>query len=82
MAAATAGPGPSSYNTKPITPHYCGVCSLPTEYCEFGPSISKCKTWLEGRDKDEYERLWGKGEWKSDFGSVSVSVSVSAFDPT
>lgn len=51
--------GPS---TKPVTPHYCGVCSLPTEYCEFGPSFSKCKTWLEGKDGAEYERLWGAGE--------------------
>ncbi|KAH9287681.1 hypothetical protein KI387_031798, partial [Taxus chinensis] len=25
---------------------YCGVCSLPAEYCEFGPDFEKCKPWL------------------------------------
>ena len=50
--------GPS---TKPVQPFYCGVCTLPTEYCEFGASLSKCKTWLEGKDKAEYDRLWGEG---------------------
>eukprot|EP01112_Ceratiomyxa_fruticulosa_P008532 TRINITY_DN2212_c0_g1_i2.p1 TRINITY_DN2212_c0_g1~~TRINITY_DN2212_c0_g1_i2.p1 ORF type:complete len:188 (-),score=51.49 TRINITY_DN2212_c0_g1_i2:69-632(-) len=24
---------------------YCGVCGLPVEYCEFGPSPPKCKEW-------------------------------------
>jgi hypothetical protein len=58
MASAVAGP-----STKPIHPFYCGVCSLPTEYCEFGPSISKCKSWLEGKDKTEYQRVWGGMSW-------------------
>ncbi|KAJ0031021.1 hypothetical protein Pint_12968 [Pistacia integerrima] len=25
---------------------YCSVCSLPAEYCEFGPDFEKCKPWL------------------------------------
>ncbi|WWC65523.1 translation machinery-associated protein 22 [Kwoniella dejecticola CBS 10117] len=66
-AIATAGP-----STKPITPHYCAICSLPTEYCEFGPSFSKCKTWLEGEDQDEYERLWGEGNLAARIGTLSV----------
>lgn len=57
MASAVAGP-----STKPVTPFYCGVCSLPTEYCEFGPSFSKCKSWLEDKDTEEYSRLWGEGD--------------------
>ncbi|RSH90425.1 Translation machinery-associated protein 22 [Saitozyma podzolica] len=61
--------GPS---TKPVTPHYCGVCSLPTEYCEFGPSFSKCKTWLEGKDREEYERLWGADSLTARIGTLSV----------
>lgn len=56
---ATAGP---STPYRPTQPSYCGVCTLPTEYCEFGPSVSKCKAWLEGKDKGEFERLWGEGE--------------------
>lgn len=51
--------GPSS---RPVQAFYCAICILPTEYCEFGPSVSKCKTWLESNDKAEYERVWGEGE--------------------
>jgi density-regulated protein DRP1 len=25
---------------------YCGICGLPPEYCEYGPSYDKCKTWI------------------------------------
>lgn len=52
--SAVAGP-----STKPVTITYCAVCTLPTEYCEFGPSVSKCKAHLQETDKDEYERVWG-----------------------
>ncbi|KAK8849387.1 translation machinery-associated protein 22 [Kwoniella newhampshirensis] len=61
--------GPSS---KPITPFYCAVCSLPTEYCEFGPSVSKCKSWLEEKNSDEYERIWGEGALTSRIGTLSM----------
>lgn len=31
---------------QPVNVLYCGVCSLPAEYCEFGPDFEKCKPWL------------------------------------
>ncbi|GLT85546.1 hypothetical protein SLE2022_037340 [Rubroshorea leprosula] len=31
---------------RPVTVLYCPVCSLPAEYCEFGPDFEKCKPWL------------------------------------
>ncbi|KAI4330294.1 hypothetical protein MLD38_028594 [Melastoma candidum] len=31
---------------QPVKVLYCGVCSLPPEYCEFGPNFEKCKRWL------------------------------------
>lgn len=62
MASTVSGP-----STKQAHPFYCAVCSLPTEYCEFGPSVSKCKAWLEEQDKNEYERVWGEGESVSNF---------------
>ncbi|ORX35475.1 translation initiation factor SUI1 [Kockovaella imperatae] len=64
---ATAGP-----STRPIQPFYCGVCSLPTEYCEFGVSVSKCKAWLEEKDKAEFDRLWGEGSLSARMGTLSV----------
>ncbi|KAK4265656.1 hypothetical protein QN277_026680 [Acacia crassicarpa] len=31
---------------QPVQVQYCPVCSLPAEYCEFGPDFEKCKPWL------------------------------------
>ncbi|KAK9947967.1 hypothetical protein M0R45_003560 [Rubus argutus] len=31
---------------QPVRVLYCAVCSLPAEYCEFGPDFEKCKPWL------------------------------------
>ncbi|CAD6585335.1 MAG: Translation machinery-associated protein 22 [Tremellales sp. Tagirdzhanova-0007] len=61
--------GPSS---RPMVPFYCAICSLPTEYCEFGTSLSKCRTWLESQDGDEYNRLWGEGSLTARMGTLSV----------
>ncbi|KAL9400073.1 hypothetical protein Peur_009034 [Populus x canadensis] len=31
---------------EPVKVLYCPICSLPAEYCEFGPDFEKCKPWL------------------------------------
>lgn len=31
---------------EPVQVLYCKVCTLPAEYCEFGPDFEKCKPWL------------------------------------
>ncbi|XP_050220350.1 translation machinery-associated protein 22 [Mercurialis annua] len=31
---------------KPVRVLYCANCSLPAEYCEFGPDFERCKPWL------------------------------------
>lgn len=31
---------------QPVQVLYCQVCTLPAEYCEFGPDFGKCKPWL------------------------------------
>lgn len=31
---------------QPVRVLYCPICSLPAEYCEFGPDFEKCKPWL------------------------------------
>ncbi|WVQ79517.1 translation machinery-associated protein 22 [Cryptococcus sp. DSM 104549] len=67
MASAVSGS-----SARPVVPFYCSVCSLPTEYCEFGPSFTKCKAWLEEHDNDEFERLWGEGALTSRIGTLSV----------
>ncbi|KAK6944818.1 SUI1 domain [Dillenia turbinata] len=42
---------------EPVRVLYCGVCSLPAEYCEFGTDFEKCKPWLLQHASDLYPDL-------------------------
>ncbi|KAL0014971.1 hypothetical protein SO802_002040 [Lithocarpus litseifolius] len=42
---------------QPVRVLYCGVCSMPAEYCEFGPDFEKCKPWLIHNAPDLYPDL-------------------------
>lgn len=44
---------------QPQTTLYCGVCTLPVEFCEFGKTLKKCKAWLEAEDTAKYNELYG-----------------------
>ncbi|KAJ2160266.1 Translation machinery-associated protein 22 [Coemansia sp. RSA 552] len=37
---------------------YCGVCTMPAEYCEFSSTRKKCEQWLREAQPAEYERLY------------------------
>ncbi|KAK9475991.1 translation initiation factor SUI1 [Lipomyces japonicus] len=37
---------------------YCGICSFPPEYCEFGGKFQKCKTWLSTNHPDLFDQLY------------------------
>lgn len=41
----------------PLKVHYCGVCSLPTEYCEYMPEPAKCRQWLEKNLPDVFAQM-------------------------
>lgn len=41
----------------PLKVLYCGVCSLPTEYCEYMPEPAKCRQWLEKNFPAVFARL-------------------------
>ncbi|OCU02039.1 hypothetical protein XELAEV_18007798mg [Xenopus laevis] len=41
----------------PLKVLYCGVCSLPTEYCEYMPDVAKCRQWLEKNFPDVFAKL-------------------------
>ncbi|XP_072310415.1 density-regulated protein isoform X2 [Eucyclogobius newberryi] len=50
--------GPSDPESKyPLKVLYCGVCSLPTEYCEYMPEPAKCRQWLEKNFPDVFARM-------------------------
>ncbi|KAJ4958180.1 hypothetical protein NE237_025291 [Protea cynaroides] len=42
---------------QPVRVMYCPVCSLPAEYCEFGPNFEKCKPWLIENASELYPDL-------------------------
>eukprot|EP00245_Coleochaete_scutata_P002783 TRINITY_DN13892_c0_g1_i1.p1 TRINITY_DN13892_c0_g1~~TRINITY_DN13892_c0_g1_i1.p1 ORF type:complete len:199 (-),score=70.47 TRINITY_DN13892_c0_g1_i1:527-1123(-) len=43
---------------QPLKVQYCGVCSMPPEYCEFGPDFEKCKPWLLKNAPETYPELF------------------------
>uniref|UniRef100_A0A8C7LRK2 Density-regulated protein n=1 Tax=Oncorhynchus mykiss TaxID=8022 RepID=A0A8C7LRK2_ONCMY len=50
--------GSADPDTKcPKKVQYCGVCSLPTEYCEYMPEPSKCRQWLEKNFPGVFARM-------------------------
>ncbi|VFV23685.1 density-regulated protein [Lynx pardinus] len=60
-------------NTKldadyPLRVLYCGVCSLPTEYCEYMPDVAKCRQWLEKNFPNEFAKLTVENSPKQESG--------------
>ncbi|KPP60440.1 density-regulated protein-like, partial [Scleropages formosus] len=52
----------------PLKVLYCGVCSLPTEYCEYMPEPAKCRQWLEKNFPDEFAKMTVESAPKQDTG--------------
>ncbi|KAF3038493.1 Translation machinery-associated protein 22 [Didymella heteroderae] len=48
-------------DTLPVKVTYCGVCTLPPEYCEFGGTTKKCEEWLEKEHPDMHAKLYSQG---------------------
>ncbi|KAK3229055.1 hypothetical protein Dsin_000936 [Dipteronia sinensis] len=69
---------------KPVRVVYCAVCSLPAEYCEFGPDFEKCKPWLIQNVPDLYPDLTKDSNSKEEdrvteqLQSTSLSASASS----
>ncbi|KAK0103220.1 Translation machinery-associated protein 22 [Cadophora gregata] len=57
---------------------YCGVCSLPPEYCEFGGTVKKCQEWLQKNNENLYERLWSEDALAAATSSLSVDAQKRA----
>lgn len=65
----------SASNTEPSAPSvppsrvlkdivYCGVCSMPPEYCEFDAKLlPKCKAWLKENFDELYEQYYAADGW-------------------
>ncbi|KAK6597010.1 translation machinery-associated protein 22 [Botrytis cinerea] len=60
MADVEESTAPAEIQSRHVV--YCGVCSLPPEYCEYGGTVKKCQEWLEKKYPSMYERLWSEGK--------------------
>ncbi|KAB5514097.1 hypothetical protein DKX38_028003 [Salix brachista] len=66
---------------EPVKVLYCPSCSLPAEYCEFGPDFEKCKPWLIKNAPELYPDLLKEADEK-EAERVSEqlhSVGISSF---
>lgn len=57
---------------------YCGVCSLPPEYCEYGGTTKKCQEWLEDTHPDMYEHIWSEEALEAATASLSLDAQKRA----
>ncbi|MCJ1297580.1 Translation machinery-associated protein 22 [Hypocenomyce scalaris] len=77
MGDVTNGDGAA---TEPQARHvvYCGVCTLPPEYCEFGGTVKKCKEWLEKNHPDMHEKLYSQEAIEASMATLSVDAQKRA----
>ncbi|KAL2052994.1 hypothetical protein ABVK25_006631 [Lepraria finkii] len=77
---ADAVPTEAAAPTGPQARHviYCGVCSLPPEYCEFGGTAKKCKEWLEEEHPDMHECLYSEEAITASLSTLSVDAQKRA----
>ncbi|SPQ19323.1 cae3f686-568a-4f21-95e4-36838b140f88 [Thermothielavioides terrestris] len=57
---------------------YCGVCTLPPEYCEYGGTVKKCQEWLEKTHPALYQRLWSPEAIEAATASLSLAAQERA----
>ncbi|EGR46825.1 uncharacterized protein TRIREDRAFT_33359, partial [Trichoderma reesei QM6a] len=57
---------------------YCGVCTLPPEYCEYGGTVKKCQEWLEKNQPAMYERIWSAEALEAAASSLSLDAQKRA----
>jgi len=57
---------------------YCGVCTLPPEYCEFGGTAKKCEEWLKICHADMHGRLYSEEMLSANLSTLSVSARERA----
>ncbi|KAJ6035805.1 Translation machinery-associated protein 22 [Penicillium herquei] len=74
MAEVDSGP------IEPQARHivYCGVCTLPPEYCEFGGTAKKCEEWLKEEEPELWNRLHSEDSLNANLSALSVSAQERA----
>ncbi|EAS36953.3 translation machinery-associated protein 22 [Coccidioides immitis RS] len=57
---------------------YCGVCSLPPEYCEFGGTAKKCEEWLHENNPSMHQKLYSEETIAANLSTLSIQARERA----
>lgn len=57
---------------------YCGVCTLPPDYCEYGGTVKKCQEWLEKNHAELYQQIWSPEALEAATAALSVEAQKRA----
>ncbi|KAB2574029.1 Translation initiation factor SUI1 [Lasiodiplodia theobromae] len=57
---------------------YCGVCTLPPEYCEFGGTTKKCEEWLKAHHPDMHGQIYSADAIEANLSSLSIEAQQRA----
>lgn len=52
--------------------YYCGVCSFPPEYCEFGVSLKRCKDWLQDNNQELFDKIYSDDALATQTSTLSI----------
>ncbi|KAI9676509.1 MAG: Translation machinery-associated protein 22 [Caeruleum heppii] len=72
----TEDSGPNEAQARHVV--YCGVCTLPPEYCEFGGTTQKCEDWLKEHHPDLHAQLYSEEAIASTLATLSVDARKRA----
>lgn len=75
--AAQASPPPLPPRPKKVL--YCPLCTFPPEYCSFGSSASKCKSWLQSAHPDLAEQIYGSSSGGPEAPAIADANTSSSF---
>ncbi|KAK8095372.1 uncharacterized protein PG998_002003 [Apiospora kogelbergensis] len=76
MADTETADAPSEPQGRHVT--YCGVCTLPPEYCEYGGTAKKCQDWLQKAHPSMYEQIWSPEALEAATANLSVAAQERA----
>ncbi|KAJ5622796.1 Translation machinery-associated protein 22 [Penicillium lividum] len=74
--AEVADSGPVEPQARHIV--YCGVCTLPPEYCGFGGTSKKCEEWLKDEEPELWNQLHSEDALNANLSALSVSAQERA----
>ncbi|KAJ6088265.1 Translation machinery-associated protein 22 [Penicillium sp. IBT 16267x] len=74
--AEVADSGPVEPQARHIV--YCGVCTLPPEYCGFGGTAKKCEEWLKDEEPELWNQLHSEDALNANLSALSVSAQQRA----